>query len=129
MQDWFADEDCWLKLYPFIFPVEKFDNAGQEVEGVLGLACPKGRDVLDLAFGPGRHATAFAKRGFNVTGVDLSLFLFQNARELSLGEGVNVDWVQADMRAFVRHEAFDLAICFFHVAGVLRRPTRRRIGP
>ena len=117
MQEWFADEDYWLKLYPFIFSEERFDDAGQEVEGVLGLACPKGRDVLDLACGPGRHATAFAKRGFNVTGVDLSPFLLQNARELSAGEGVNVEWVQADMRVFVRHEAFDLAICLFTSLG------------
>ena len=96
-----------------MFTEQKFDAAGDEVGGILDLSGIKEGDVLDLACGPGRHSAAVAKRGMRVTGVDLSPFLLRKAREHARLEGVDVEWVQEDMRRFVRPEAFDLAINIF----------------
>ena len=54
-----------------------------------------------------------AKEGFRVTGVDLSPFLLEKAAGLAQAEGVDVEWVRADMRHFLRPAAFDLAISVF----------------
>ena len=113
MQEWYEDETFWRKMYPFMFPKQKFDGAGQEIDSVLELADLKSGDVLDLACGPGRHATALARRGFRVTGVDLSPFLLRQAKGLAQAEGVSIEWVREDMRSFARPEAFDLAISLF----------------
>ena len=113
MQEWFEDETFWEKMYPFLFPKQKFDGAEQEISGVLELACLEEGNVLDLACGPGRHATALAKRGFRVTGVDLSPFLLRQAKDLARTQGVSIEWVQEDMRSFQRPETFDLAISLF----------------
>ena len=113
MQEWYEDETFWRKMYPFMFPKQKFDGAGQEIDSVLELADLKSGDVLDLACGPGRHATTLAKRGFRVTGVDLSPFLLRQAKGLAQAEGVSIEWVREDMRSFARPEAFDLAISLF----------------
>ena len=79
MRKWFEDEEFWEKLFPFLFTERKFDNAEQEARKVLALAGLERGDALDLACGPGRHATALSKKGFRVTGVDLSPFLLSEA--------------------------------------------------
>ncbi len=113
MPEWFEDKTFWNKLYPFLFTGQKLEAAESEVESVLELAGLEQGDVLDLACGPGRHSVALAKRGFRVTGVDLSPFLLRKARERARAENVDVEWVQEDMRRFVRPEGFDLAISLF----------------
>jgi SAM-dependent methyltransferase len=117
MADWFEDEDFWEKLYPFLFPEEKFELAGEQAEKLLALISSQGNDVLDLACGPGRHSTALTARGIRVTGVDLSPFLLTKAKERADAAGVEVEWVRDDMRSFVRPDAFDLVINMFTAFG------------
>ena len=58
---------------------------------------PEGR-ILDLACGYGRIAVPLARRGFQVTGLDLSAPLLAVARERAAQAGVTVEWHHADMR-------------------------------
>ena len=117
MTEWFEDETFWVKLYPFIFPEQKFAIADDQVASILKLVSLEGGNVLDLACGPGRHATALAQKGFLVTGVDLSPILLRAARDRARTENVDVEWIQEDMRRFVRPEAFDLAVNIFTAFG------------
>ena len=48
-----------------------------------------------------------------MTGVDLSPFLLQKAADLAEEKRVEVEWVEADMRHYLRPEAFDLVISMF----------------
>ena len=109
MSEWFADDSFWEAFYPVMFPAERIDSAWVQVEQILALTKFDGKDVLDLCCGPGRHSTELAARGYKVTGVDRSPFLLSKARARS----ADVEWVQADMRDFVRPESFDLAINMF----------------
>lgn len=118
--DWFADDAFWRETYSFMFTDARLAAATSEVEQIMTLAeCSDGR-VLDLACGPGRHSVAFARRGFEVTGVDRSPFLLERARANARDAGVEVEWTQADMRGFRRPRAFDLAICLFTSFGFFR---------
>ncbi len=121
MPNWFEDETFWEKLYPFLFTGSKLEAAGVEVDSVLQLAGLERGDVLDLACGPGRHSVALAKRGFRVTGVDLSAFLLGKARQRARAQHIDVEWVQEDMRRFVRPEAFDLALSLFTSFGYFEK--------
>jgi SAM-dependent methyltransferase len=112
-KEWFDDETFWRDLYPFIFPEERFAKAPEQVEKVLALTEPTGKAALDLCCGPGRCAIPLAEAGFEVTGVDRTGFLLEKARGHARRAGVKVEWVEADMRDFVRPEAFDLAISMF----------------
>ncbi len=80
---------------------------------VLALTRPKGRAALDLCCGPGRFSIALAKRRFAVTGVDRTKYLLDKARARARSARVRIEWVQRDMRDFVRSEAFDLALSMF----------------
>ena len=113
MPDWFEDETFWQKLYPFLFTGNKLEAAETEVDSVLELAGLDRGDVMDLACGPGRHSLALARRGLRVTGVDLSAFLLGKARQRARAQHIDVEWVQEDMRSFVRPKSFDLALSLF----------------
>ena len=113
MPDWYEDEGFWDGTYPFMFSERMFCSAENEAGSVVDLAGLGKGDILDLACGPGRHATALAKKGFRVTGVDLSSLLLEKAKDLARAEGVNVEWLREDMRRFVRPEAFDLVMSMF----------------
>ncbi|HEU4725343.1 MAG TPA: class I SAM-dependent methyltransferase [Candidatus Eisenbacteria bacterium] len=110
---WFEKESFWRDLYPFMFSDAKFSSGIPETAALLRLARPKGKSVLDLCCGPGRHATALAKRGYRVTGVDRSRFLLSKARRRARGAKAKIEWVGADMREFVRPGAFDFALNMF----------------
>ncbi|MFQ3669380.1 MAG: class I SAM-dependent methyltransferase [Fimbriimonadaceae bacterium] len=70
-----------------------------------------GQHLVDIGCGTGRHAVEFARRGFRVTGVDLSAGMLDQARQKAEAAGVDVEFVHADAREFVREAAFDAAIC------------------
>jgi SAM-dependent methyltransferase len=111
--EWFEDEDFWREFYPYMFSSERFAAAKEEVNRIEALTQCKAGKVLDLCCGPGRHAVEFAQRGFEVTGVDRSEFLLQQARGQASGAGVAVEWVMEDMRQFLRPATFDLACSLF----------------
>jgi SAM-dependent methyltransferase len=117
MTDWYENESFWEVLYPFLFPAERLAASSDEMSRLLELLDFEGRDVLDLCCGPGRHAVDLARRGFSVTGVDLSEFLLGKAGELAESEQASVEWVRADMRDFTRPGAFDLVINMFTSIG------------
>jgi SAM-dependent methyltransferase len=110
MSEWFENEALWESLYPFLFPPERFAIAGEQIEKILRLTNFKGRDVLDLCCGPGRHSVALAHKGFTVTGVDRSALFLAKAKAHATAQQVEVEWVEKDMRQFVRPEAYDLML-------------------
>ena len=75
------------------------------------LKLPEGARILDVGCGTGRHSVELAKRGYRVTGLDLSQGMLAQARRRAEEQGVHVDFVQADARGFSTAEPFDAAIC------------------
>lgn len=68
------------------------------------------RTILDIGCGTGRHAIELAKRGYQVTGVDLSEAQLARAREKAAAAGVTVDFRQGDARQLEFGAEFDLAM-------------------
>jgi SAM-dependent methyltransferase len=90
----------------------------REVDFVVEkLGLEPGARVLDLACGHGRHSVELARRGFGVTGVDLSPRSLEVAREAAASEAVDVDFVQSDMREIEFQAEFDAAINLFTAFG------------
>src|SRR5687767_12413014 len=106
-REWFDDAAFWRETYPVMFPKKRFAEAGAQIRKILKLARPRGRRVLDLCCGPGRSSVALAKKRYAVTGVDKTRFLLDKARALALAAKVKVEWVESDMRDFVRLNSFD----------------------
>src|SRR5712691_12199477 len=74
----FFGED-YFEIYRDAFPAA---HTAAEVDGIVSLlGLDGGARVLDLACGHGRHAIPLSKRGFEVTGYDLSEVFLNQARE------------------------------------------------
>jgi len=82
-----------------------------EVDFFLSLfALPRGCRILDMGCGVGRHSIELARRGFKVTGVDLSSGMLEQGRKAAAQENVEVDFIQADAAQWSSTEPFDAAI-------------------
>jgi SAM-dependent methyltransferase len=73
-----------------------------------------GSAVLDLACGHGRHAIELARRGYRVTGYDLSEPSLDRARQEAAEAGADVEWVRGDMRRLAYDARFDAAVNLFN---------------
>ena len=113
MTQWFEDESLWIDTYPYMFSPSRIAAAEAEVAPLLRLVGGEPQAVLDLCCGPGRFAIPLARRGLRVTGVDRTAFFLAKAKERAAAAGVAVEWVQEDMRTFVRPGVYDLALSMF----------------
>ena len=66
--------------------------------------------ILDIGCGTGRHDIELVKRGYNVTGIDLSESMLAKAREKAQKAAVNLNLQQADARKLNFKDEFDLVI-------------------
>lgn len=80
------------------------------------LDLPSGASILDLCCGWGRHTLRLAARGYSMTGLDLSAYHLELAREADAGS--DVAWVEGDMRQIASPDAsFDAVINMFTAFG------------
>ena len=111
--DWYLRSDFWEMTYPLMFPSKRIEKAEEEVSAVLHLAGLRSGNILDLCCGPGRFAIPLARMGFSVTAVDSTGFLLDIARNRARIEDLNLEWINCDMREFVRPSSFDLVMNMF----------------
>jgi SAM-dependent methyltransferase len=70
--------------------------------------------ALDLACGSGRNAVWLAQQGWSVVGADFSDVALERARGLAAERGVDVEWVEADLRGWEPPpRAFDLVVVLY----------------
>ena len=75
------------------------------------LDLPPGAAILDVGCGTGRHSIELARRGYAMTGLDLSTQMLATAAQAASAAGVRVEWVHADATRFTLPRKFDGAIC------------------
>jgi SAM-dependent methyltransferase len=127
MKEWFEDESFWREMYPYMFDEQRFDAADEQVRKILKLTGIRRGAVLDLCCGPGRHALILAKRGFHVTGVDRTRFLLNKARRRAKSARARIEFVRADMRDFVRPDAYRLVLNMFTAFGYFDKKDEDRL--
>lgn len=66
--------------------------------------------ILDIGCGTGRHSLELARRGYNITGIDLSESMISKAKEYAEKENLNVEYFVMDARDFNFNREFDLTI-------------------
>jgi len=66
--------------------------------------------ILDIGCGTGRHAIELSKRGYNVTGIDLSDSLLSRAKGKAQKQGLKIDFLKYDARNLPFNNEYDLVI-------------------
>jgi len=101
-----------------------FENYAQKydkecfVQGTLGecdfieqeIAHDKSLKIIDIGCGTGRHSIELSKRGYDITGVDLSTSQLKSAREKAKKLNLSIDFLKHDARNLPFAGEFDLAI-------------------
>ncbi len=101
-----------------------FENYGQKydkecfTQGTIGecdflekeINFNKELKIIDIGCGTGRHSIELSKRGYSITGIDLSESLLQKAREKALQNGLQINFLRHDARNMPFENQFDVAI-------------------
>ncbi len=93
------DEECYVQG-----TVGECDFIEQEINHNKNLK------IIDIGCGTGRHSIELAKRGYQISGIDLSESQLARAREKAKEAGVTIDFQKHDARALPLDGEFDLAI-------------------
>jgi SAM-dependent methyltransferase len=108
--EWFA---CWFDTpyYHLLYRNRDHSEAEQFIDKLVGLLQPaKDSRFLDLACGKGRHSLYLHKKGFDVTGIDLSAHSIGYARQ---SESEHLHFYIHDMRKLFRTNYFDYVLNLF----------------
>jgi SAM-dependent methyltransferase len=108
------DED-YLYFYEDILGDERSDLAADLVWRLLELE--PGMEVLDLACGHGRIANRLADRGARMMGLDATPLFLERARADAERLGVEVEYVEGDMRELPWESRFDRIVNWFTAFG------------
>lgn len=87
-----------------------FQNS-DDLDFWLDLARTHGDPLLELACGTGRVTLPLARTGFRVTGLDAAPAMLEVARACSAEAGLDITWVEADMRDFDLSMTFRVIYC------------------
>jgi ubiquinone/menaquinone biosynthesis C-methylase UbiE len=95
----------------------KYDNENF-TKGTLGecdfieseLSSDKNLKILDVGCGTGRHSIELTKRGYKVTGIDLSVSQLAKAKEKAEENNLKIDFQNLDARNLPFTEDYDIAI-------------------
>ena len=120
---WYEDESFWHHMAAVMFGKDRWESAPEEIEKLIGLIdLAPGARVLDLPCGPGRHAMEFARRGYAVTGVDITQAYLDEAGQRAEAESLTLELICEDMRRFSGENAFDLVVNLFSSFGFFHDP-------
>ena len=106
-------DNNYLKLFSYTEKSARFEV--ESLVRLLNLKPPK--KILDLCCGFGRHAIVLAGKGFDVTGLDLSETILQQARLKAEKLRIKLDLEKRDMRDIQYLNEFDVIINLFTAFG------------
>lgn len=80
---------------------------------------PKGGRIIDLGCGPGLYASILAKKGYEVTAIDISQRSISYAKKKALEDNLKIDYHCKDYINDDLGQGYDAAICIYCDFGAL----------
>lgn len=106
IENWFGSE-----YYSLLYKHRDSEEAHLFLNNLIKLLNIKPSDnILDCGCGKGRHAIYLSKKGFNVTGIDISESSIQEAKK---HENKNLEFFVHDVRNLFRTNYYDVALSLF----------------
>jgi cyclopropane fatty-acyl-phospholipid synthase-like methyltransferase len=118
-EEWYVD---WFdsKFYHLLYNHRNYSEANFFIDQLCKkLKLHEGSKVWDMACGKGRHAIALSKKGYNVTGTDLSKNSISSANEHS---NSHLHFLVHDMRSPFRENNFEAVLNLFTSFGYFTDP-------
>ncbi|MDR2662194.1 MAG: class I SAM-dependent methyltransferase [Treponema sp.] len=136
-REWFNDDSFWECFAPIMFDTAHWAEVPAVADGITGLAqldagaaslrsaaaVSAGPPAcLDLCCGFGRIGLELARRGFALTGVDITGPYLDTGREDAAEEGLDAEFILEDVRSFKRPGAFDIVVNLYNSFGYFEDP-------
>jgi ubiquinone/menaquinone biosynthesis C-methylase UbiE len=126
-ESWYEQDVFWKLITPLLFNSERMQSAVQEAEQMVSLLkLQPGMSICDLCCGQGRHSLELSHMGYCVTGVDRTGLYIEQAKKKANEQGLDIRFVQEDMRSFCEPNAFDAVINIFTSFGYFEEATDDR---
>ena len=110
--------DTYSKNYDTIYGKKDYEAECELAINLMKMYMPeKPVTVLDLGCGTGNHALILSRKGFEVSGVDISDEMLEIADEKAKSSDLKIDFFNGDIRNFNIDRKFDSAIMMFAVLG------------
>ncbi len=120
--NWYEDESFWVDYAEVMFSAARRAKVEAIVAESPLFDWPSDTRVLDLCCGPALFAVPLARRGFAVTGLDLSPAMLKEARAACERADVDVRLVRGDMLTHVEPDAYDVVLNVFTSFGYFASP-------
>jgi len=113
--------DATAPFYDVLSQGDDYSVFGEILETLIKRADPPGNRLLDAGCGTGRSTVAFAERGFEATGMDISPEMIRIARENHAATGI--DFHVHDVRLpFPVGGPYDVILCMSDIVNYLADP-------
>lgn len=105
-QDWYATAFTGMSA-----EMAWTERTESEIKRALTMLRPQGGErILDLACGTGRHSLELVRQGFSVVGVEIGEELVEIGRRDAEEQGLEVEFVQGDLRELDYENQFDIVL-------------------
>lgn len=110
----------YAQYYDLLYSEKKYDIEVNYIEKLIKNYLPSAKEILDLGCGTGTHDFYLERKGYDVTGIDLSENMISIARDKQLKSGfIKTQFLQGDLRTINLERRFDVVVSLFHVMNYL----------
>jgi SAM-dependent methyltransferase len=113
------DDDRWAEVPAVAEGITRLSELDLYREETPAKGPPR---CLDLCCGFGRIGLELARRGFSVTGVDITEPYLETGRDEAAEEELDAEFILDDIRSFTRPGFFDLAVNLYNSFGYFEDP-------
>jgi len=108
--------DAYAAYYDLLYRDKNYAGEAEYVDRLIRRYASNARNVLELGCGTGTHARELVKRGYSVTGIDLSESMIAQAIRLIPDTARHaLCFASGDLRTFRSEQSFDVVLALFHV--------------
>ena len=107
----------YARYYDLLYQDKDYTGEAEYIHNLIMKNAPHAASILNLGCGSGRHDRLLQKKGYAITGVDISEEMLKSARLNAEGSGLS--YHHGDIRTVRVDNRFDAVISLFHVMSYL----------
>ncbi len=104
--------EYFSKIYDKALDILPYDEMANFLENIFKANNLQPKSILDLGCGSGTLAIIMAKRGFNMTGLDLSVDMLSVAHQKTYDENLKINYIHQSMSELNLIENYDIIYSF-----------------
>ncbi len=101
----------FAQVYDFLMNDFDYDSWVKYIQEIFKRESRNPKNILDLACGTGNVTNRLAQKGYKLTGIDISSDMLTLAQVKAEKMGVQVKYLNQDIRAFKANDNFDCVLC------------------